>query len=200
MHGGGFGSGAGWLYDGSRLAAETGSVVVTVNYRLGPLGYLALPALDDEQGNSGNYGLLDQIDALGWVNRNIGAFGGDADRIAIDGQSAGGMSVCGMLASPAARGLFSSAVMQSGGTCPTEPKASSEEQKTALVKALGCTTADAGEQLACLRRASAADILAAADRTPAAGGTSLVAPDNLSAMPDYAAEHHCAFWRSLGRG
>jgi len=113
MHGGGFGSGAGWLYDGSTLAQRNDVVVVTINYRLGALGYLTSPALDAEQGNSGNYGFLDQIAALKWVHRNITAFGGDPSRVAISGQSAGGGSACAMLASPQAKGLFSSAIIQS---------------------------------------------------------------------------------------
>jgi para-nitrobenzyl esterase len=79
--------------------------VVTVNYRLGALGYLTLPSLDEEQGNSGNYGFLDQIATLRWVHDNIAAFGGDPTRVAIAGQSAGAGSACAMLASPAAKAV-----------------------------------------------------------------------------------------------
>jgi para-nitrobenzyl esterase len=102
------------LYDGARLA-ETGVIVVSVNYRLGPLGWLALPALSAESpfGVSGNYGLLDQIAALRWVKENISAFGGDAANVTIAGESAGGLSVMYLMASPEARGLFAKAIAES---------------------------------------------------------------------------------------
>ena len=102
------------MYDGRRLA-ERGIVVVSINYRLGVLGWLAHPALSAENsvGRSGNYGLLDQIAALHWVQRNIGAFGGDPAKVTIAGESAGGLSVLYLLSSPAARGLFRGAVAQS---------------------------------------------------------------------------------------
>jgi para-nitrobenzyl esterase len=102
------------LYDGARLA-QKGIVVVTINYRLGVLGWLAHPGLSAESplGVSGNYGLLDQIEALRWVKRNIGAFGGDASNVTIAGESAGGLSVMYLMASPDARGLFAKAVAQS---------------------------------------------------------------------------------------
>lgn len=109
---GGFGSEG--LYDGARMAAR-GVVVVTLNYRLGVLGYLAHPALSAESkdGVSGNYGLLDQIEALRWVQRNIAAFGGDPANVTIAGESAGGLSVLYLLAAPPARGLFAKAIAQS---------------------------------------------------------------------------------------
>ena len=102
------------LYDGAHLA-ERGVVVVSINYRLGPLGWLALPALSAESpsGVSGNYGLLDQIAALRWVKENIGAFGGDSANITIAGESAGGLSVMYLMASPQARGLFAKAIAES---------------------------------------------------------------------------------------
>ncbi|MEJ0042648.1 MAG: carboxylesterase family protein [Rhizomicrobium sp.] len=102
------------LYDGARLAAH-GVIVVTINYRLGPLGWLAHPALSAESplGVSGNYGLLDQIAALHWVKDNIGAFGGDPSNVTIAGESAGGLSVMYLMAAPAARGLFAKAIAQS---------------------------------------------------------------------------------------
>jgi para-nitrobenzyl esterase len=101
--------------DGSELARR-GAVVVSFNYRVGTLGFLAHPALDAEspRGVSGNYGLLDQIAALRWVRRNIAAFGGDPARVTVFGQSAGGMSVGMLLASPLAAGLFQRAILQSG--------------------------------------------------------------------------------------
>ena len=103
------------LYDGAHLA-ERGVIVVSINYRLGPLGWLALPALSAESpsGVSGNYGLLDQIAALRWVKENIGAFGGDAANVTIAGESAGALSVMYLLESPLARGLYSKAIAESG--------------------------------------------------------------------------------------
>lgn len=102
------------LYDGARLAAQ-GIVVVSINYRLGVLGWLAHPELSKESplGISGNYGLLDQIEALKWVRSNIGAFGGDPANVTIAGESAGALSVMYLMASPLARGLFSKAISES---------------------------------------------------------------------------------------
>lgn len=102
------------VYDGARLAAG-GLVVVSINYRLGALGYLAHPALSAESKLkiSGNYGLMDQIEALRWVRRNIEAFGGDANNVTIAGQSAGALSVLYLMAAPDARGLFHRAIAQS---------------------------------------------------------------------------------------
>ncbi|QNE32966.1 carboxylesterase family protein [Sphingomonas sp. NBWT7] len=102
------------IYDGAKLAAR-GAIVVSVNYRLGVLGYLAHPALSAESpdGVSGNYGLLDQIAALRWVKRNIAAFGGDPANVTIAGESAGALSVMYLMASPLARGLFAKAIAQS---------------------------------------------------------------------------------------
>lgn len=117
IHGGALTTGASSevLYDGTRLA-EQGIVVVSINYRLGVLGYLAHPELsaESEHGVSGNYGLLDQIEALRWVQRNIGAFGGDASNVTIAGESAGALSVMYLMAAPDARGLFAKAIAQSG--------------------------------------------------------------------------------------
>jgi para-nitrobenzyl esterase len=124
FHGGSqtFGYTGSRLYDASALAAR-GVVVVTVNYRLGVLGYLAHPELSAESphGSSGNYGLLDQIEALRWVRRNIAAFGGDPTNVTIFGESAGAMSVVQMLSSPLAGGLFQKAIAESGGM-PTLPE------------------------------------------------------------------------------
>lgn len=102
------------IYDGSRLA-DRGLIVVSINYRLGPLGYLAHPELSAEspEGVSGNYGLLDQIAALRWVRDNIAAFGGDPSNVTIAGESAGALSVMYLMASPQARGLFHKAIAQS---------------------------------------------------------------------------------------
>jgi para-nitrobenzyl esterase len=117
IHGGSLVSGAGSdaLYDGANFARH-GVIVVSINYRLGALGWLAHPGLSAESraNTSGNYGLLDQIAALRWVRRNISAFGGDPDRVTIAGESAGALSVICLLASDAARGLYQRAIAESG--------------------------------------------------------------------------------------
>jgi para-nitrobenzyl esterase len=119
LYGGGFseGSAAVPVYDGEGLAKK-GLVVVTINYRLGLFGFLALPELTRESDHraSGNYGLLDQIAALQWVHENIARFGGDPNRVAVAGQSAGGMSVHDLTACPLAKGLFQRAIVESGGS------------------------------------------------------------------------------------
>src|SRR5437870_63597 len=118
IHGGALtrGSGVNGVYCGNALAKK-GVVLVTINYRLGPLGYLAHPELTSEspQHASGNYGVLDQIAALKWVQKNIAAFGGDPARVTIFGESAGSWSVNILVASPLARGLFHRAIGESGG-------------------------------------------------------------------------------------
>lgn len=117
IHGGALstGSGSEAMYDGARLAASQGMIVVSINYRLGVLGYLAHPELSAEsrQHVSGNYGLLDQIAALRWVKANISAFGGDPDNVTIAGESAGALSVMYLMASPEAHGLFARAIAES---------------------------------------------------------------------------------------
>ncbi len=119
IYGGGFAAGATSYpaYDGARLARR-GVVVVSVAYRLGPFGYLAHPELSAESPShgSGTYGLMDQIAGLEWVRRNIGRFGGDPQRVTIFGESAGGIAVSMLAASPRARGLFQRAICESGGS------------------------------------------------------------------------------------
>jgi len=119
VYGGGFNSGSGAvpLYDGEGLAKK-GLVVVTFNYRVGVFGFLALPELTRESPHhaSGNYGLLDQVAALGWVQANISHFGGDPNRVTVGGQSAGSISVHDLTASPLAKRLFNGAIMESGGS------------------------------------------------------------------------------------
>jgi para-nitrobenzyl esterase len=117
IHGGGFviGSGSQPLYDGTALARRGEVVVVTINYRLGPLGFLFLGDLCPElEGAVGNCGLRDQVAALEWVHENAAAFGGDPENVTIFGESAGGMSVATLLGMPAARRLFARAIAQSG--------------------------------------------------------------------------------------
>ena len=119
IYGGGFsfGSTSTPVHNGEHLARK-GVVLVSINYRVGPLGFLAHPELSAESPRhvSGNYGLLDQIAALQWVQRNIAAFGGDPDRVTIFGESAGGISVSMLCASPEAKGLFRGAISESGGS------------------------------------------------------------------------------------
>ena len=117
IYGGAFneGSGAIAVYNGAELAKK-GVIVVTANYRVGPLGFLAHPELsrESEHGTSGNYDLLDQIAALRWVQKNIAGFGGDPRQVTIFGQSAGALSVAALMRSPLAKGLFARAIAQSG--------------------------------------------------------------------------------------
>jgi para-nitrobenzyl esterase len=141
------------LYDGERLAENSGAVVVTVQYRLGALGELVHDALVADDGSAGNYGLLDQIAALVWVGDNIATFGGDPSQLLLFGESAGAVDTCALLASPRATGLFSSAIVQSGG-CTMNEWSDALEYGNELLEPLGCTTAD------CLRAASAEDIVA----------------------------------------
>ncbi len=119
IHGGGFTAGATMerLYSGENLAKK-GVVVVSIGYRLGVLGFLAHPGLSAESGQrvSGNFGLLDMIAGLRWIQRNIAAFGGDPKRVTISGESAGGIAVSMLCASPLAKGLFHGAISQSGGS------------------------------------------------------------------------------------
>jgi para-nitrobenzyl esterase len=118
IHGGGNTIGTGNTYNGSHLAGSQKVVVVTINYRLGVLGWLSHPALREGAANaadaSGNYGVLDMIEALRWVQKNIAAFGGDPANVTVFGESAGGHDVFALLASPLAKGLFQRAIVQSG--------------------------------------------------------------------------------------
>lgn len=174
IHGGGLtiGNGADTSYDGTALA-ERGAVVVTINYRLGALGYLAHPLLsaESDHGASGNYGTLDQVAALGWVRRNIAAFGGDPDRVAIFGESAGSWSVSHMMATPLAHGLFQAAIGQSGGgfgaSGRARPRAEAEMAGQRFAETLIGT--DVEPSLAVMRSASADDLLGVP--LPGAGAT-----------------------------
>ena len=154
IHGGGFTGGAGQDTDPRQYVQRNDAVVVTINYRLGIMGYLNLPQLGT---GSGNFGLLDQQAALRWVNQNVAAFGGDPRNITIAGQSAGGSSVCDQVSSPTAKGLFEKAIIVSGGCSMTAP-ATAQATSEKIVAALGCPTAS--DALACLRAATPAQILA----------------------------------------
>lgn len=169
IHGGGsrVGSGAQPTFDGTALARK-GIVVVTINYRLGPLGFLSTPELTAESsyGASGNYGFMDVIAALGWVKRNIGQFDGDASKVTIGGESSGSVTTSVLMASPLAAGLFQQAIGESGssfrkaepGSMGATDLASEEARGAKLMAATG-----AGD-LAAFRALPAAQILAAADR------------------------------------
>ncbi len=117
IHGGAhqYGSGSQALYQANGLV-ERGVVLVTINYRLGPFGYLAHPALTEEAGTSGNYGLLDQIAALKWIRENIASFGGDPENVTLFGESAGAQSITELMATPRAAGLFHKVILQSGAS------------------------------------------------------------------------------------
>ena len=156
IHGGGLIQDGARNYDGSKLAAD-GTVVVTINYRLGALGFLAHPALASRPGGpAGNYGLMDQQAALRWVQRNIAQFGGDPHNVTIAGQSAGGLSVLAQLVSPGARGLFQRAIVQSGAFALTQqPLAAAEAAGEKLATAVGC----ADQTAQCLRSAPVSDLV-----------------------------------------
>ncbi len=174
LHGGGHARGWGGakVYDGAALA-QKGVVVVTINYRLGPFGFLAHPSLSAESPNdvSGNYGLLDTIAALAWVRDNVTAFGGDPHNVTIFGQSAGSWSVCYLMASPLARGLFHKAIGQSGscfkGGRPhlsesTDGRSSAHELGVGMASDLGIDPdLDAKTTARALRALSAEEVLAA---------------------------------------
>ena len=148
VHGGGFTGGQGAPYDPTRVVTQGGVVVVTMNYRLGALGFLAHPAFDDPA--AGNFGLVDQQAALRWVRDNIAAFGGDPGNVTLWGESAGAFSTCAQLAAPGARGLFHKAIVQSG-PCANPVVTREEAQRRGVTTAaeLGCP--DTGDTVACLR-------------------------------------------------
>jgi para-nitrobenzyl esterase len=156
IHGGEFISGAGDDYDPGPLVRH-GVIVVTINYRIGALGFLAHPALVAHPGGpAGNYGLMDQQAALRWVRRNIARFGGNPQDIAIFGESAGGLSVLAQLASPGARGLFSRAIVESA-TLVQASLARAEIAGRTFAAGAGCP----GQAAACLRSLPVSAILAA---------------------------------------
>jgi para-nitrobenzyl esterase len=151
-------------YDGQFFAARHGAVVVTANYRLGPMGFFPHPALAAEHSPLGNQGLLDQRMVLTWVQSHISAFGGDMGNVTIFGESAGSADVCYHVASPGDAGLFHRAISESGG-CTTSinggkdaTAATAAAGMTAFTTAMGCDAAQ--DQLACLRGKSPAEILA----------------------------------------
>jgi len=156
IHGGGLSQDGARNYDGAKLAAD-GAVVVTINYRLGALGFLAHPALASRPGGpAGNYGLMDQQAALRWVQRNIAKFGGDPHNVTIAGQSAGGLSVLAQLVSSGARGLFQRAIVQSGTFALNQRSlATAETAGETFATAVGCPDQTA----ACLRNVPVSDLV-----------------------------------------
>jgi para-nitrobenzyl esterase len=182
FHGGGNTSGAasddvplgvgGLFYDGKTLAERFGVVVVTSNYRVGPLGFFYHPALAAEGSPAGNQGLLDQRLAMEWVRDHIGAFGGDPDNVTIFGESAGSFDVCFHIASPGSAGLFQRAISESGG-CTSRVPAKSEAAigAAAFAAAMGCD--GAADVPACLRGKAVTDLLVAA---PIDGGPASALP------------------------
>jgi para-nitrobenzyl esterase len=160
LHGGGFVGGQGAPYDPARLTDTGRVVVVTLNYRLGALGFLAHPSLSDPA--AGNFGLADQQAALRWVRANIAAFGGDPANVTLWGESAGAFSVCAQLAAPGARGLFAKAIVQSG-PCgnPVLRRAVAEQRGAATAASLGCPHPDTAA--ACLRALPADRFVGIAD-------------------------------------
>lgn len=171
FHGGGFTGGTGGAYDARRLATEGNVIVVTANYRLGVLGYFGHQGLAD----SGTYGLADQIAALRWTRRNAAALGGDPRNVTVFGQSAGGMSTCALLTSPAAAGLFDKAIVSSGsclidwpdgvlypsspGHTPYTSLTTTRKDGAALAARLHCDKGSARQRLDCLRDWPVAELL-----------------------------------------
>lgn len=162
IHGGGnaVGSALDPLYDGAALARAQDVVVVTLEYRLGALGFLTHAALASEsrEGVSGNYGLLDQIQALQWVQDNIAGFGGDPQRVLLFGESAGAVDTCSLIGSPRAAGLFQRAIVQSGACRERTADKYAADIAGPWVTASGC--AQAPDVAACLRGLTVAEILA----------------------------------------
>ena len=170
IHGGAFTLGEGVQADGGTkgdvLASTRGVVVVSMNYRLGALGFMSHPALTAEGGgHSGNYGFLDQRFALQWVHDHIAAFGGDPANVTLFGESAGGISVCAHLASPMSTGLFQRAIVESGPCgLPVPTLALGEAQGQRVSTALGCNTP--ATAASCMRAATVAEVMAALPSPP----------------------------------
>jgi para-nitrobenzyl esterase len=148
IHGGAHRYGAGWVYGGDNFARD-GVVVVTINYRLGALGYFAHPAIDaaaKPRDPVGNYGLMDQIAALKWVQRNIARFGGDPKNVTVFGESAGGQSTLALLATPSAKGLYEKAIVESGlGWVTPKTLAAKEADDVKALEKAGIAAASAAE-------------------------------------------------------
>ena len=184
IHGGGLANGAGDQHDGSLIVKTDHIIVVSINYRLDVFGFLDVPGLGTmARTANGNYGLLDQEAALGWVHRNIARFGGNPDQVTIAGESAGGWSVCALMTSPLARGLFHGAISESG-SCPSETPAQARTAGLAFAAQAGCP--DAATAASCLRNTPESTLLtASASYSPqfVSGGPELPLPP-LTAVAD----------------
>lgn len=168
IHGGGWLIGSGRLHDGTSLAMLGDVVVVTLNYRLGPFGFLHLAELGGEgYAASGNCGILDQVAALQWVQENIAAFGGDSHRVTVFGESAGAMSIGTLLALPAAQGLFQQAILQSGTVGPVRSSTEATTLARTFLKILDVSP----EALSTLEQISAEQLVEAASALPDWQGT-----------------------------
>lgn len=172
IHGGSNTGGSGNEYDPSEMVSDTNIIVVTINYRLGVFGFLALPSLDAETDDrsSGNYGLMDQQAALRWVGAHIREFGGDPSNVTVDGESAGGIDICANLVSPTAQGLFSKAIMESL-YCPTLTHEQAVAAGLGLAASLGC--ADSATAASCMRSKTASELIGASQSfkvSPSVGG------------------------------
>ena len=200
IHGGGLS--LGWSnqvgYDGAAFASK-GVVLVSINYRLGPLGYLAHPALSKESGESGNYGFLDQIAALQWVNRNIAQFGGDPNNVTIFGESAGGTSVHTLMASPLAKGLIHRAIAESPWVTDTNIRplhgakgrlASAEDVGVAWTKAM--LDDDAEQTAEALRALDAGTIITRTAQGGALGGYEPHVTYGTKFMPESSEDRYAA--------
>ena len=163
------------LYDGATLAERGDVVVVTLQYRLNIVGYFAHPALAAEApyASSGNYGLLDQLAALYWVQRNIRSFGGDSDRVLLFGESGGAADTCALVGSPLAAGLFDAAIIQSGG-CGAKPLADVEAWGAGFIANTAC--AGASDVLGCLRGLDGPSLIAAIDHIAVGPNAKVVTP------------------------
>ena len=163
IHGGALVTGESDDYDPTALV-QHGVIVVSINYRLGALGFLADSALASRSGDAGNYGLEDQQAALRWVQANIAGFGGNPHNVTIFGESAGGLSVLSQLVSPGARGLFQRAIVESGSYNLTQTsRADAETAGAAFAAKVGCTQSTPAQVAACLRAAPVSTILADQD-------------------------------------
>lgn len=190
IHGGAWvtGSGGG-LYDPKHLVNQGDVVVVTINYRLGVFGFGWHQALNNTEGGTlkGNYAIRDMVQSLEWVRDNITEFGGDRDNVTIFGESAGGWSVCNLLAIPNAAGLFDKAIIQSGG-CPAMTEAEAQNVMDGVVTDLQCTGTDA-EIRSCLQGASVEDLqLAATGDAPAGVNLNMASVVDGQLLPDHPLE------------
>jgi carboxylesterase type B len=182
IHGGGLMDGSGMYEYMSAFAAHANVVVVAINYRLNVFGWLALPALQLDDGSVGNYGLLDQQLALRWVRSNIMAFGGDAGRVTVAGQSSGGTSILALFSSPYSAGLFDGAISLSGSINISMDTSQAFAQNQIIADSLRCSGASTAQ---CLRNASVLQLtqaqrLSAWGQTPGIFGLDKTSPRGLS--------------------